>query len=527
MISKHLKKPLLFLFIVILSFLTGFVSSSFANVPKKILILPFSFHSGENDDLKFLQNGINRMLYTRLRHTDKTQIIPLNSLATTYSDPIKVVGLAAGADYVLKGSITIFGNKISTDALFYSVKDQKELVTFGEFGNTKGDVLEHINRLAAKINQKVFNVQPALSLNEQKMMAARQTYGYQQKPSFGISKSFKFKSKVINFKIQNIAIADVDGDKTNELIFASKNSIKIVSFQNGKQINLGEKQISSFSTIIRIDAGDFNQNGKSEIFLTIANDKGLRNQSEVFEWQGPNMLKNISLPKNYFYAIHNNEFGIPVLTAQKRETGMSYKPGIFIVRFTDNKFSITSETIYSPYKSNILSFSSGNLFNDKQKVYASQSGLDTVIVSDNSGASLWDTPQEFSDGPVYFNTKNEHYNSKEHLRHYIPQRINIADLDNDGKTELILVKNKLSSIPFLKNVRTFKNGKIQIFSSRQDSMLQKVWESTRYPGVITDCIIGDLNNDGKNEIIFAVQMKSNKVLNFAGSKSYIVAKGFY
>ncbi|MCK5099974.1 MAG: hypothetical protein KAR45_17825, partial [Desulfobacteraceae bacterium] len=134
MALQLIKKNSLFILAIIiaLSFSSSFLYANDSKI-KKILIIPFSFNSDDANDLTFLKKGIDRMLHTRLTHINKTKII----FDTSGKDPV-TIGKESLADYVLTGAITMFGEKISTDAILFSIQENKEVLNFGEFGQTKG-----------------------------------------------------------------------------------------------------------------------------------------------------------------------------------------------------------------------------------------------------------------------------------------------------------------------------------------------------------------------------------------------------
>ncbi|NOX25026.1 MAG: hypothetical protein GXP59_02725, partial [Deltaproteobacteria bacterium] len=86
--------------------LTIFVSSSsFAAAPPATLaLMPFQVHAAK--DLAYLDSGIRAMLASRL----------------TANAGVRIVKQAAGADYVLRGSLTSFGGSFSIDAVLTPVR---------------------------------------------------------------------------------------------------------------------------------------------------------------------------------------------------------------------------------------------------------------------------------------------------------------------------------------------------------------------------------------------------------------------
>jgi len=103
--------------------------------------------------------------------------------------------------------------------------------------------------------------------------------------------------------------------------------------------------------------------------------------------------------------------------------------------------------------------------------------------------------------------------------YYLPQRIHITDIDNDGFNEIIVLKNH-DTAGIFSRIKAFKEGHIDCLSY-DDLGAQLKWQTRKISGYISDYVIGDLNNDGLNEIVFSIVEKKKSLLN--KGKSYIVS----
>ncbi|MBW1815444.1 MAG: hypothetical protein JRJ39_17980 [Deltaproteobacteria bacterium] len=218
-----------------------FINLAPAAEPAKIVIFPFNIHS--KDDLSFLNTGIIDMLSSSLAKNDNMVIVKLPE--TTHPDGGEAavideetaIKLASdlNADYVVIGSLTVFGNSVSTNAKFIDVKKNESLVTLSEYGENRGDVLSHVNLFAEGIHTHLFGGKeialppPIVKPVEKEVLPAK------DKTSPGIWKSGKFDKKIIS-----VAIGDVDGDGKNETVFISKNELFIYRCENGNLVKKGE-----------------------------------------------------------------------------------------------------------------------------------------------------------------------------------------------------------------------------------------------------------------------------------------------
>ncbi len=112
-----------------------------------------------------MQNGLFSMLSSRLSDSGKVEILDRaavdaalsGSSADLTQDLAKDIGHLLGADYVLFGSLTHFGESVSLDAAMVDVAGEKPALTFFEQSNNMGDVIPLVNTFAGDINRKVFN----------------------------------------------------------------------------------------------------------------------------------------------------------------------------------------------------------------------------------------------------------------------------------------------------------------------------------------------------------------------------------
>ncbi len=107
-------------------------------------------------------------------------------------------------------------------------------------------------------------------------------------------------------------------------------------------------------------------------------------------------------------------------------------------------------------------------------------------------------------------------------RYYIPQQFYITDIKGNNKNEVIVIKNHDMAGVFQKS-RHFNKGHIETLAWN-GAGLAKTWERQNFNGFISDIFIGDLNNDGKDEIICSVVNKSKSF--FGSSTSNIVTWTF-
>lgn len=127
----------------------------FAEVPKKVLILPFEIYSQQ--DLSYLKKAIPEMLTSRLFSPEKIMVIEperVEEELKNYKTLDKKVALELAknlsADYVIWGSVTVIGEVVSIDAQIMDIGQAKKPAQF--FQEIKGlsDLVFQLSRFARK-----------------------------------------------------------------------------------------------------------------------------------------------------------------------------------------------------------------------------------------------------------------------------------------------------------------------------------------------------------------------------------------
>lgn len=88
-------------------------------------------------------------------------------------------------------------------------------------------------------------------------------------------------------------------------------------------------------------------------------------------------------------------------------------------------------------------------------------------------------------------------------RYYLPQRIHVQDVDGDGVNEVLLADNVDRTGRLLPRTRFFKEGRVRCLSWSQLGLYEE-WQTQPLSGHISDTAIADLDNDGVKELIVVV-----------------------
>lgn len=503
----------------------------------RVLVLPFDVKSDK--DLSFLKEGVRVMLSTRL--TSEGQVFPVSKADVDEalqqdSSPVneeKAYALAAqlNAEYVAMGSITVFGESISTDARFLDVKNRKPTVIFSQFGKSQGDVLYHINIFAADVNEKVFGrktfayrkeaAQPAEEERRKHPETLIMPDRYGSLGRIGFSDTGLWRSRRYKADLNGVAVGDVDGDGNNETVFISDHRVYIYRHVKGQFIKVKEIEGNPTHNYLSVDVADINDNGTAEIFVTNHINERLILSSFVLEWNG-STFKKISSGERWYYRVLKVDGETPMLLGQKRGIDTGFGQGIRRLDWKGGNY-VSIEKLKLPRDVNIFGFTFGDVTNTGQKNLIMFSKGGHLKVLDMAFKEIWEDRERIGGGGLFVEYRMEGSASigdvKEMDREYLPQKIHVADLDQDGKKEVVIIRNQEGVGRIIRRIRLFNSGKVEGLVWDQLG-LSRAWSTREFSGPIMDCVIADGDNDKKDELILTLSMDPNPIL--GDEKSYII-----
>lgn len=503
---KTFKIPFFILFIFSIFFFHPLSIS--AEPPVTILVFPFTIHAP--DDQTFLKQAVMDMLYTRLSAKDRD--IVLEPDPATGKQALEI-GRDSNADYILMGSLTLLGESVSTDARLIRTADQKSLITFNRSGQGHGAIIEHVDALATQITQDVFGPEKSAAPSESKPRLKskpadtlpKTTGMSSDQPAQLINLSY-WKSENFKTEIHSLTIGDVDGDGRNETVFVDGSNIYVYRYSENMFLQVEQISERSHNQFIRVDAADINQNGMAEIFVTNYIPSQNRLQSFVLEWNGAAYKRISEKAKWYYRVIHHPEQGATLL-GQKAGPwryivsvqDALFENGIHELQWRDGSY-LPAGRQHLPNEQILYGYATGDVANKGPEKIVAFSKNNNLTILNQKGDKEWESDEHYGGSTLFFEVPNPDIPDRmDHF--YLPQRIYIVDFDKDGSNEIIVVKNHDAAAALVR-MKYFKEGAIECLSY-DDIGTQLKWETRKISGYISDYAIGDFDNDGRNDLVFA------------------------
>jgi hypothetical protein len=426
----------------------------------------------------------------------------------------------------LFGSVTIFGNSVSLDGTLVDVHQAGPPLTFFNQGEEMGEVIPQVNLFASEINEKVFGrpvarrpqvapapERPGIYAHPETLLAggaARQEGAAGGAAGFTAVGSVApadmtvegfWKSHSFQTAINGISLGDVDGDGRTEVVFISHDHVYVHRFENQRLSKVWEKEGKMGHRFIGVDIADVNRNGRAEIFVTSIQAPGQFPDSFVVEWDGDG-FRTVSEGNAWYYRVVNVPDRGLVLVGQKGRREDLFVGGVYALTWRDGDYQ-AADRLTLPKGVNLYGFAIDDVMNNGEQMIAAFDQGDHIRLFSRSGEEEWKSDDKYGGSMNYLEFSMSGTSADDLMdRLYLPQRIFIRDMDNDGKNEVIVSSNKEVFRRTLALLRKFNGGHVAALSWNNLGLTPN-WRTPQVSGYISDFGIGDFDHDGSDEVIVA------------------------
>lgn len=504
--------------------------SAHAQTPKKVLLIPFTLYAGE--DMAYLQKGIAQMLTSRLTQLDMVEVLEADAALAKDKDPAEKAR-ALGADYMVTGSLTLLGKSVSTDAKVMDLNQGKQVLTFNQVGKDQAAIIDHVDQLAVRINDKLFgrkasgsiptpsaaavpavkDLGPSIYQHPEKLYSQTEEDHRSKADVAGhlADASVMIRGRRVAFQMRGVTTADVDGDGQNDIVCIGPTTVVAYRIIQNQLVKMAEIK-AGVGHYVGVDAVDVNGNGKAEIFITNFDNAFSRVSSFVVEWDGKDLARIAGNLNWYFRAVDVPGRG-KVLAGQRQGLDEPFASAIHEMGQKGDSYG-PKERLTLPRGLNIYGFAFGNVRSEHDTEVVAYNPGGFVRILNLRGVEEWITSERYGGSHLHIEFPNA-TDTSERLYVYLSPRIHLYDLDGDGIQELFVVDNEDMAGAF-NRVRLFKNGRLEALKWDQLGMTPQ-WRTRNLAKYISDFTLADIDGDGKPEVVATVVQKSGGSISKAQS----------
>jgi TolB-like protein len=533
-----------FIYILFLTAILIAAGSLWAKDKYIVTILPFSIHSAENID--YIKNGIEEMLTSRISASTKIKVskkdIVLAQLKKSKINEITAedaynVGKKLDSDYVVWGSITKIGNSISIDGKLLNIEKSKSDIGVSSQSQSLDDVIPKINDFSESIINNILGITPQVStapavvtppvMSRESQIIAKMRSGNKKGGTFTsvINTEFINEEEPLNRKgfwmsqkipteFKGMDIGDVNNDGLNEIVLVDKNNVYIYQ-KTEKELKLLEKiKGQSYDNYLAVDTADINRSGIPEIIVTSLNDTVL--DSFVLEFKDGKYEK-IASDIRWFLRVIDTPSGIPLLLGQEYGFGKPFDLPIYEMVWKNGTY-VSDQKMQIPLGLSIYGLNIDNLGIGGNEKILTLDEYDYLYIIDKTTKPLsrlssigftseeliWRSDDVYGGSNNYIeNIDKNNPDDPKAKSAYVNLRIHTADINKNGKKEIIIVKNLSSVGRIFKHYKLFTSS--EIYDLEWDGLgMAENWRTKKINGYVADYSIKDVDNDGQQEITLAL-----------------------
>ncbi len=544
-----------------LSLLLIFAATLWAKDKYIVTVLPFSTHSAENID--YLKDGIGNMLSSRIAVPGKinvtTQNAVLQEMKKTKSRDLNLadvynIGKNLKSDYVVWGSITKIGSSISIDGKLVDINANKSDVNIFAQSQNIDDVMPKINDFSQKIVNHILGTTQAapvisssptgddktasrplppgtsreaqiiagMRTNKRGTMTSAINTEYINSPE-PINRRGFWLSQQIPTQFVGMDIGDVNNDGSNEIVVIDSHNIYIYKKGNNELMLLEKIAGKSHLQYIAVDVADINRNGVPEIIVTSLNNKTL--DSFVLEYND-GKYERIASGIRFFLRVIDTPSGIPLLLGQNYGTDKPFDTQIYEIVWKNGKY-VNDQKMKIPVGLSIYGLTIADVGTGGGEKVLALDELDYLCIFEKTNKHITRMfTMGFSENKDLIWRSEDYYGGSNNIisstakkrpedeyegRYYANLRILTFDTNNDGKREIIIVKNISSTKRLFKHFNLFTGSEIYNLEWDGLGMIEN-WRTKKINGYVTDYSFKDVDNDGQPEIVLALVLSTGASL---------------
>jgi TolB-like protein len=557
--------------IVFFMMITGIVSVKAEETSdvSRVMVLPFDGTSSGN--FSYLTDSIRAMVSSRLAAKQGVEVVD-------YSGGAEGLKMLEGTDSQSSGSAAFFA-KYDTDyvisgALYalqtglkiqVNLTGQKTTNLPGEFTSlaiSEGHIISSIEEIVEDIVSKGFGVDNAVfSASVENQVAGTGLSGFgtehpekifkkgiyggsivadggMQVESLGVRRSSDLPLTIVS-----MASGDIDNDGSREVVVASRTDLEIYRFEETVFRKVASYNFPKSYKIHAVNLADLNKDGMSEIYVSANN--GVRVSSSIMTWDKTGGMQPLLTGIDWYIRPVEKSGAGWFLAGQRgsTESAAGYvATSIVKLRVLSNFDAVEPDVpLHIPKNIRLFDFVWADIDGNGVQEIVSIDRREKLMVYDGNNSLIWVSENDYGGSRNFFGPPQSAVTSATQLFGndnstsdrqiiYIPTRLLVADLDNDGGQEILVANNFRTTPKLFSNLREYDGGTV-VCLKWQDTVMQDVWKTNKIEGYVTDYYFEDYSGTETNKVatnsLYISQIPDKQLLGFSmGAESKVLKYDF-
>ncbi len=480
-----------------------------------------TFDSSSAGKSAYLRDGIQNMLASRLAAKDRVVV-----LDRTLSDK-ELKSLKSGqrpdpggaavppADYLVAGSLYDLKGGLSIQVVLYPFATDREIVRLEALVKNPDNLLADVGQLSEEIAQSAFGYTAVAAGSSEAAGQGGGVAGFVTAHPEAAYKKGQYTGTIIGATggsvrvaaregkqnitmdrdIRTMAVADLDGDGQDEIAVLLENGIELYKSDGKKIERVGKASLPSSVDSHALNIADLDRNGHMEIY--VSGTDGLEVSSMIMTW---------TREKGFQVLAENIPWYIrPVLipgkgwrlAGQKRgfEKVQLVKAGVYLLDIGTQQAISAGEQLPLPEGVNLFDFVFADLDGDGIPETVAIDKKERMKIFNQANELLWVSKKTFGGSQIYIGPSRGEAVNKQDRRNFsadedferelifVPGRLVVADVDNDGRQEIVVSENTLSAVSIYSRLRIYNDGMV-VGMAWDGSALHELWRTGTFRGYI-------------------------------------------
>lgn len=267
------------------------------------------------------------------------------------------------------------------------------------------------------------------------------------------------RSQFLDMEVQVMDVGDVFGEGSTQVVVAEKRQVTVFRQDGNRLVKVGDVPAAPRHVkIIALNLADLNGNGRAEIYISAVSDN--YPFSYAVEWDGRNFVKLFDKQPHYLRPLLIPGEGW-ILYGQESDNDAPVRPGIYKADAHDGSLLTDEAKLAVAEAVNLFEFVMGDFSGDGRLETAVQTQDDDLLLYNSDGEVLWKGSGNYGYtsrfiGPAYSGRSSEQKTLQ------VGTRLIAADLNGDGRQELVAMANPSGVSALLKTVGSFIGGSIKV-----------------------------------------------------------------